>query len=113
MIEITAETGALLTSEDSIITLADLATLEAHLNLPASMYGTLQIGREYVLRADQPVAADLSARLKSIQPLIDTASQTFHCVFTIDNDEQQLPAGFTVYMPWPQAMVAQEPTDED
>ena len=82
--------------------LADLDTLEAQLNLPVEMYGQLEMGRAYRFIARQPVNREIDGKLRLVIPLIDTASQTFRCIFTIDNRKERLPAGFTVYLKWPQ-----------
>ena len=101
VVHIEAEIGAMLTDEDPILTLADLDTLEAHVNVPAEHYGELTVGSVYAITAGAPINADLEATLKTVDPIIDTASQTFACVFTIDNRDR-MPAGFTVYLNWPQ-----------
>ncbi|MBT8484858.1 MAG: efflux RND transporter periplasmic adaptor subunit [Phycisphaerales bacterium] len=97
------DVGAIVTAEDTILVLADLETLEARINVPADLYGQLEPGRSFLLAAGDPINADVIARLKNSDSIIDTASQTFRCVFTIDNRDAQLPAGFTVVLDWPQA----------
>ena len=101
VVRIDAEPGAMMTLNDSILVVADLYTLEAHLSIPARLYGELTIGHTYSLRADVPVSAELSARLTATNPIIDPASQTFQCVFAIENDGAELPAGFAVQLTWP------------
>ena len=90
----------MVTLEDRVIKMADLDTLEAQINLPIEMYGDLTVGETYTLSADQPVNREIDAKLKLINPIIDTASRTFRCVFAIDNRSTRLPAGFTVYLKW-------------
>ena len=50
--------------------------------------------------AGPPANGEVTAVLDTIDPVIDPASQTFRCVFTIDNREARMPAGFTVSMEW-------------
>ena len=102
IIDVIEEPGAMLTDTDSVLLLADIDTLEAQLNLPIELYGRLKVGERYILVADDPVNDDLTWRLKTINPVIDTASRTFRCVFSLDNAGAPLPAGFTVRLQWPQ-----------
>ncbi|MHC4107327.1 MAG: hypothetical protein ACYSTY_04490, partial [Planctomycetota bacterium] len=75
---------------------------EAQLNLPIELFGSLKVGERYMLVADDPVNDELAWRLKTVNPIIDTASRTFRCVFSLDNPGAALPAGFTVRLNWPQ-----------
>ena len=96
VIRIEAETGATLTRNDPVIALAALDPLEAEIHLAAEAYGRLQVGTNYALEAGEPVNREISAKLKTIDPIIDSASQTFRCVFVIENSNTELPAGFAV-----------------
>jgi RND family efflux transporter MFP subunit len=114
VVRIDAEPGAMMTLDDTILVIADLYTLHAHVNIPARLYGELAIGSSYMLRADAPVNAELSATLTAVSPIIDPASQTFQCEFAIANDGAKLPAGFAVQLTWPprsEAPMVQVPTD--
>ncbi|MHC4447574.1 MAG: efflux RND transporter periplasmic adaptor subunit [Planctomycetota bacterium] len=102
VIDVIAELGAMLTDTDDVLMLADIDTLEAQLNLPIELFGSLKVGERYVLVANDPVNDELAWRLKTINPIIDTASRTFRCVFSLDNPGAVLPAGFTVRLKWPQ-----------
>jgi len=95
-----AEVGVSLTTESPILSLAALDTLEAQIFLPVDLYGKLVEGREYQLDAGEPVNRTLTGTLKTISPIVDPASQTFRCVFTIDNQDKSLPAGFAVRLVW-------------
>jgi len=103
IIEIMTEAGAMLTDEDDILRLANLDTLEAQVNLPIELYGQLEVGATYTMHAEHPVNGDVHGRLEYVNPIIDTASRTFLCVFAIENEKGRLPAGFTVYLAWPQS----------
>jgi RND family efflux transporter MFP subunit len=100
---VVAEVGAMLTAEDDVLVLVDLSTLEARINVPARLYWDLDPEAEYTLIAGSPVNDELVARLKHADPVIDSASQTFRCVFAIDNHDGRLPAGFAVSLQWPPA----------
>ena len=103
VIELVADPGERLTDADNIVLhLADLDTLEAQVDLPIELFGDLKVGQHYVLIADEPIDRELTWELKTINPLIDTASRTFHCVFSMANPGGTLPAGFTVRLRWPQ-----------
>lgn len=96
VIEHNAEPGATLTRTDPILAVAALDPLEAHINLPVSVYTGLEIGRTYRLDAGDPINATIDAKLKHIYRIIDTASETVRCVFTIDNRDAELIAGFPI-----------------
>ena len=70
--------------------------LKVELNLPLALFGKLKGGEIYEMAAGAPVSKDIKAKLKFVSPVIDSASQSFRCVFTIDNKEAELPAGFPV-----------------
>lgn len=101
VVRIQTESGAMLSKEDVILRLADLDTLEARINLPAELYGELIVGATYTLQADAPVMRDLRAELEHVDPVIDTASQTFRATFHLPNRGEDLPAGFVVSLAWP------------
>lgn len=96
VVTVQTERGATLTQRDPILTLADLSELEAVVHVAAPLYGRLTLGQAIELQADPPVTARLQARVKTLDPIIDPASQTFRCVLSIPNPEGRLPAGFTV-----------------
>ena len=48
------------------------------------------------VRFDDPINAALPGKLKHVYRIIDTASETVRCVFTIDNPNAKLIAGFPV-----------------
>ncbi len=102
VIEVIAEPGEMLNDNENVLLLADLDTLEGLLYLPIELFGRRKVGERYVLIADEPVNDELTWELKTVNPLIDTASRTFHCVFSLENPGAALPAGFTVRLRWPQ-----------
>ena len=100
VVRIDAEEGAMLTVEHPVLLLVDLDTLQAQVNLPASSYGQLTVGDLFPFNAEGPVRGQLMGRLTTVDPIIDTASQTFRCVFAIENTRAPLPAGFAVHLDW-------------
>jgi len=94
--------GNLVNNGDTIFTVVAASKLRAELYLPIELFGKLQTGETYTMNAGAPVARDLDAKLKFISPTIDPASQTFRCVFEIDNSAAGLPAGFSVRLADPQ-----------
>ncbi len=96
VIERNAEPGSTLTQTDPVLAVAALDPLEAHINLPVSVFDKLKVGAVYQLDAGDPINATLPGKLKHIYRIIDTASETVRCVFTIDNPNAKLIAGFPV-----------------
>ena len=72
--------------------------LKVELNLPLQLFGKLKDGEVYEMTGGVPVSKDIKAKLKFVSPVIDSASQSFRCVFTIDNEEAKLPAGFPIQL---------------
>lgn len=87
--------GAFVERGTELLVLADLTGLDAEVHLPVAAYGKLEVGQSYTLNAAAPVHRSLQAELAYVEPIIDAPSQTFRCVFEIDNADQPLPAGFT------------------
>jgi HlyD family secretion protein len=118
VIRVMAEAGAVLTRENEILAIASRNPLEATICLPSSLWGRLELGREYnligriggddSLASAAPGATDgsrqfaLKGKLKYINPIIEYASRQYACVFTIENPGAELPAGFDVELVWPQ-----------
>ena len=110
-VQFAVEPGAWLTERDKVMVLRAFDPLEARLFLPTSLFGELEVGSEYRLKADldgdeETPETDLSATLKIADKNWDPASGTFRCVFTIANPDAKLPSGFTVILPWPQGKSA-------
>lgn len=103
VVRIQAREGATVGEDDAVLVFAELDPLEAEFHLPAACYRDLRVGQAYELAAGPPVNDTLTATCKTIEPLLDPASATFRCVFTIENAETQLPAGFAVRMEAPTA----------
>ena len=72
--------------------------LKVELNLPLQLFGKLEAGQEYEMSGGVPVSKAVTAKLKFVSPVIDSASQSFRCVFMIDNKEAGLPAGFPIQL---------------
>jgi len=88
--------GTTMSPSDDLLTLVSLETIEAELHLPLVLFRVLQEGKTYRLRALAPVDREIQGRLRYAAPVIDSATGTFRCVFTIDNPNRSLPAGFAV-----------------
>ncbi|MEM7576860.1 MAG: efflux RND transporter periplasmic adaptor subunit [Planctomycetota bacterium] len=91
------EPGATLQRGGEMLILVRLDPLEAEVFMPIEAYGDLSAGQTYQLTPDPSIQAQpLTATLTTIDPLIDSASRTFRCVFEIANPDERLPAGFDV-----------------
>jgi len=102
----TLQEGATLQRAQKILTLADLSKLEADVQLPVEWYYKLDKDRTYELDAGAPVNGKIEARLTLKSPVINSASGTFRATFTIDNQDGQLPAGFSVKLISPEGKAA-------
>ena len=81
-----------------IVTIASLETLEVEMYVPVERYGTLKVGGQAQLISSAPVSREIAASVRSVSPVIDSASNTFRCVMVINNSELKLPAGFSVVL---------------
>ncbi len=82
----------------NVITMANFNALEVEMHVPSSMFGTLRSGQTLSLNAARPVSRNIDARIVSVSPIINSASETFRCLLRIDNSNIRLPAGFTVVL---------------
>ena len=96
IVRLFAQPGATLTASDPLLTIVSLDELEAHIHLPVDQFWKLREGHAYHLYAEEPVGRVLKARLKMMGSVVESASQTFRCVFTIDNLDEKLPAGVSI-----------------
>lgn len=81
---------------EPVMVLADLSELEVEMHLPLSQFGKIRVGDQLQLNAKQPVNRAIPAKVMSVSPLINPTSNTFRCLFVIDNRDKSLPAGFAV-----------------
>jgi RND family efflux transporter MFP subunit len=88
--------GTTLTRDDDLLTLVRLTELEVELHIPLDFYNQLDTGKTYRLLAGAPVNKHVLGRLDFVAPMVDAATRTYRCVFTIDNADLHLPAGFSV-----------------
>ena len=102
IVRIKAEKGARLNQGDVALTMVTRNPLEAKLDLPVALMQELEVGREYLFTAGEPVNGRLVGKLKTLDKNINFASRTFRCVFTIQNPDLKLPSGFEVRLVWPQ-----------
>lgn len=108
VMKLEAQPGATVDQGDPVAVFASLTELKAELFLPVARYGQMEVGQRYELQAGAPVGRGLRAELKWVDPMIDPASQTFRCVFAIDNSDLSLPAGFLVWLPREAEALVQE-----
>lgn len=102
VIGLQSDAGAAIRIAEPIITLVKLDELEAKLSAPVELYGKLEAGKAYVFEAGHPVNRRITAKLKTAEPIIDSASKSFRATFTIANADEKLPSGFAVRFVWPQ-----------
>lgn len=100
--QIVAHSGATLTRQDPVMQVVDTSKLQVELYVPISLYGQLQEEQNYQLMARDPINKTISANLQMVDPIMDPASQTFRCVFIIENPENTYPGGMAVELLWPQ-----------
>lgn len=93
---IVAHVGESMNTSQPLMQIVNLSQLQVDLHVPAVLFGKLVVGSEYSLDAGVPVSSRIPAKLKAAENVIDAATNTFRCVFLIDNHDEKLPAGFVV-----------------
>ena len=96
VMRITGRPGAAANPNQSLLRLTNLSQLRVALYVPVEYFGRLAVGQEYTLAAEAPAPPRVRAVLIAEEPIIDAATDTFRCVFEIDNSELLLPSGFAV-----------------
>ena len=91
---IAAHVGQSMNTSEPLLQIVNLSQLKVELHVPANLFGKLVVGSEYSLDAGSPVNGHILARLKASENMIDAATNTFRCVFLINNLDEKLPAGF-------------------
>ncbi len=96
VIQIMTKAGTAPQPGEPVVIIADLSELEVEMHLPLSQFGKIKVGDRLQLSAQQPVSRMIEAKVISVSPLINPTSNTFRCLFVIDNSDKKLPAGFAV-----------------
>lgn len=96
ILDVRAEVGQTVRSDDTLMTLVNLDCLKAELYVPIEWYEKMAPGEAFALIAAPPIDRNVAARLVVRDPVMDAATRTFRCCFEIDNRKARLPAGFTV-----------------
>ncbi|MFN8710709.1 MAG: efflux RND transporter periplasmic adaptor subunit [Planctomyces sp.] len=96
VVQVHQKVGATVDSTLPVVTLSDLSVLEVELYVPVDQFGTIAAGRTVRVMAGAPVNRELMMTVKSVSPVIDSASATFRCLLMIENQDLSLPAGFSV-----------------
>ena len=93
---------------EPMIKVADLSRLRVVLHIAWGWRDHIKVGQRVRLNAIAPVASSVVAEVVSTEPVLDTATGTYRCVFEIDNSKLELPAGFAVEFPLGELNVAPE-----
>ncbi|MEK8049726.1 efflux RND transporter periplasmic adaptor subunit [Ideonella sp. DXS22W] len=78
-----------------LLRIADVSVLHVEALLPVAAYRKLQPGQALEVLPDAPVGGKLSARVKTLDPVIDVGSGTFRVRLELPNADLRLPAGLT------------------
>jgi len=82
----------------SVLKIADLTRLRAVVFVPFEWFDEMSCGQTVYVTASAPVHRLLEARVVSVEPVIDAATETFRCVLEIDNRDGSLPSGFSIVL---------------
>lgn len=76
-----------------IVRLAQLDPLRVQVILPKSRFGKIRAGSSVDVTPESPIAGKYTARIKSIDKLLDAASGTFVVFLELPNSKLNIPAG--------------------
>jgi len=80
-------------STDPVLRLATLDPLHVDLLLSSSYFGNIAVDQLLLVAAEPALKEPRSARVKTVDPLIDPASGTFRVQLEMNNPGNQIPAG--------------------
>lgn len=80
-----------LATDQSLMTLINVATLRAEISIPASRYGTFRVGQQLVLTSETGQAK--RGTVAFVDPTIDFGSRTFRLHVSVDNRDGSWIAG--------------------
>lgn len=98
VVQVHQKVGSSVDQSLPLVTLANLDILEVEMYVPIDRFGSLHVGGFATLQASAPVNQELTAEVRSVSSVIDSASGTFRCLLQIDNHNGKLPAGFSVLL---------------
>lgn len=96
VLRILGKPGGAASPNEPILRMSNLSPLRVSLHVPVRYYGQFEVGAVYALEAEPPAPSRIEATLLAQEPVIDAASDTFRCLFEIENSNLSLPAGFAV-----------------
>ncbi|QEG36338.1 efflux RND transporter periplasmic adaptor subunit [Bythopirellula goksoeyrii] len=105
---ITGKPGGTANPNEPILRLTNPIQLRVVLHVPVAYFGLLNVGEEYALEAELPAPPRVVAQLLAQEQAIDAATDTFRCVFGIENSDLSLPVGFAVRLCDPTSDDSQE-----
>jgi membrane fusion protein, heavy metal efflux system len=76
-----------------LLRLADVGRLRVEVIVPASLFGSVQVGQQVTLQPDLPGVSARQADVTQVDRFIDAASNTFRVRLELDNANHQVPAG--------------------
>lgn len=91
--------GQVIQRQNVLMNLIDISRLRVELAVPIATFRQLRVGEIYSLPVESSLGREVEAELVAIDPVLDAGTNTVRCVFEIDNEDRQLPAGFLAYPP--------------
>lgn len=95
--------GEFIYEQTPILTIAEVDPLSIDLVVPAEKYGLVRRGAVAEVHLKAPVDAVFPARVETIDPLVDAASDTFRIRINLPNPGNKIPAGIRCSVKLPEA----------
>jgi membrane fusion protein, multidrug efflux system len=101
VIERKLSAGEYIYEQTSIMTIAQIDTLNVELVLPLERYGSIKVGSTAIVHPVAPVGGGYAAKAAVVDPVIDAASDTFGVRLILPNPDGAVPAGIRCTVEWP------------
>ena len=85
--------GEYVGNDDHILKIVRLDPLKIEAFFPVSLYGSIKVGDEAIVRPVAPLNGAYVAKVKAVNHVFDAASATFAAVLELPNPDGVLPAG--------------------
>jgi RND family efflux transporter MFP subunit len=79
--------------QSPVLSLAQIDPLRVEVFVPAAYYGKMTAGDEAIVRPEQPIGGEYTAKITVVDRVFDSASGTFGIRLALPNPEFRLPAG--------------------
>ena len=93
IVDVVMSPGEYVHEQSTLMNIAAIDPLYVEVYLPVSSYGSIRTGMSAVVRPEQPVGGEYTAKIAVIDQVFDAGSRTFGVRLELPNPEFKLPGG--------------------